>query len=178
MSDFDLILKSVVEQANKFSEELVTVPPNERTPLIRDRIAKNDVVFAVWEDRSAPDGIGAMIIKGPQRLLELLRATSAARHLRVTGISIEAAEAEAMLQIAGEPDRRDRPVLHTARTRAGGDHHPADQNERTKGMERDAMNMPVLKVEAEETEPPARAAAAIPAPATETNVIAMPRRPA
>jgi nitrate/nitrite transport system permease protein len=45
-------------------------------------------------------------------------------------------------------------------------------------MERDAMNMPVLKVEAGDTEPPV-AATVIPASAAETNVIVMtPRRPA
>src|SRR5215471_11338693 len=45
-------------------------------------------------------------------------------------------------------------------------------------MERDAMNMPVLKVEADATEPPERAAVTIQAPASETNVIAMTPRKA
>src|SRR5712671_8167280 len=45
-------------------------------------------------------------------------------------------------------------------------------------MERDAMNMPVLKVEAGTTGPPEDAGGAIPAPEAHTNVVAMtPRRP-
>jgi hypothetical protein len=91
-------LEAVAEAADKFADELKV--------LVKERIAAADVVFAVWQDDTAPLGFGFMAIKGQQRLHELTD-TDVTLAPSMTGIKCSDAEqAEALLHVAGEPDRR------------------------------------------------------------------------
>jgi hypothetical protein len=63
--EFAAFLKTLVEIANKNAEL-----NDGTTGPIKRIVADNDVVFAIWQDHSAPYGVNMLPIKGTQRLLE------------------------------------------------------------------------------------------------------------
>ncbi len=70
------------------------------TPVL-ELIAMNDVVFGVWQDSTAPDGVGMLIIKGANRMREIA-AIDARVQCTVTAIKCGCAEqAEALRQHVG-----------------------------------------------------------------------------
>ena len=60
-------------------------------------IENADIVIAVWQDETAPFGVGSRIIKGQERLLQ---CTAAAIKATIAGIPCDCAEqAEALFQV-------------------------------------------------------------------------------
>jgi hypothetical protein len=89
---FATLLKSqLVEMANA-NDALMdgTMAP------VLQLVAENEVVFAVWQDEAEPNGVGVMIVKGANKLRDVV-ATGKERSHRVTAIKcIEAEQAEAL----------------------------------------------------------------------------------
>jgi hypothetical protein len=96
------LLRDVVEMANDFNFELENVPSDVRMEMVRQRIAENDVVFAVWQDQTEPHGVGSKLVKG-QHLMRQMIADNKSLPLRVTGIKcIDVNQAESLKRIEGE----------------------------------------------------------------------------
>jgi hypothetical protein len=90
----------IVAKANEVSELLV----DGRFEPVRALVDANELVYAVWQDEEEPDGVGTMIVKGQRKLQEIITSRRAQR-LKWTAISCTCAEqAEALKQVAGEPD--------------------------------------------------------------------------
>jgi hypothetical protein len=98
---FDEMKRKIVESAN--ANRTILTDDFEQ---VREMINTNDVVFGVWQDVAEPDGVGMLLVKGEQRLRECI-ADDKSVLCRILGIPcIEAAQAEALRQVAGEHDRR------------------------------------------------------------------------
>lgn len=71
---------------------------------IRALIAAHDVVVAVWQDSTEPDGVGAVVVKGTNLMREII-ASGASQQRRVTAIaSTDHAQAEALRRVmAADP---------------------------------------------------------------------------
>jgi hypothetical protein len=91
---------------------------------LAERIAAADVVFAVWQDDTAPLGFGFMPIKGQQRLPELTD-DDATLAPSMTGIKCDDSEqAFTLVKVAAEP------IAGTESSRPRSDpHQPADPDE-------------------------------------------------
>ena len=102
---------SIVEAANS-NERLMdgTTAPVERL------LAQNDVVFAVWQDGGAADGVSTLLLKGQKRLSAIASEVDAApagttrlergtQHLRWTAVKVLGPEmAIAARQTLGEAE--------------------------------------------------------------------------
>ena len=68
---------------------------------VMEMIAANDVVWGVWQDSTEPEGVALLIIKGANRLREIV-ATAASQDIRTTAIKCGGYEqAEALRRHAG-----------------------------------------------------------------------------
>jgi hypothetical protein len=103
----DLEFHDIVELANEFGQELAQAASDEqRYEMVMRQVAGSDVVYAVWNDPDAEDGVGFLLIKGQQRLRELI-ADGKNPVARFAGIPcVEAGQALALLNHAGEQDSR------------------------------------------------------------------------
>ena len=73
---------------------------------VRFLTATHDVVFAVWQDRREPDGVGTMLIKGQQAMREVI-ADGESRAVSLTAIPCRSSlEAQALRETIGETDAR------------------------------------------------------------------------
>jgi hypothetical protein len=73
---------------------------------VRQMVDGHDVVYGVWQDAAEVDGVGMLLIKGEQ-LLRHIVADAKTVSCSIVGIPcVEAAQAEALRQVAGEQDRR------------------------------------------------------------------------
>ena len=64
------------------------------------------MAFAVWQDPTAPDGVGFMAVKGVQHMREVI-ASNRSKALSMTAIPCVCAEqAEALRLVIADPDRR------------------------------------------------------------------------
>ena len=69
MSDF---IEKMVALANGVHSDLVALPNDHaRYVLVKQIIDNAEVVFAVWTDRFAQDGVGDMLVKGQGRRLRV-----------------------------------------------------------------------------------------------------------
>ena len=76
------------------------------TDAVRFLTATHDVVFAVWQDRREPDGVGTMLIKGRQAMREVI-ADGESRAVSLTAIPCrDSVEAQALREVIGEADAR------------------------------------------------------------------------
>jgi hypothetical protein len=91
--------KQLVNMANASDE----VMDGTMEPVL-DIIASNDVVFGVWQDYAEPNGVGFLVIKGENKLRDLV-GTSTVRDFSVTAINCGKAEhAEALRRyVATDP---------------------------------------------------------------------------
>ncbi len=55
---------ALVEKAEATRQELQTVSPQEALKKITAIVESNDIVFGIWPDADAPEGVGKYIIKG------------------------------------------------------------------------------------------------------------------
>jgi hypothetical protein len=67
-------------------------------------IAANDVVFAVWKDRAAPDGVGTLIVKGANRMRDIA-ATGVSMKCCVAAINCDTYEQAKALRQRVDTDR-------------------------------------------------------------------------
>jgi hypothetical protein len=89
--------KMIVAKANEVRPQL-----DDTMEPIKRLIDNHDLVFAVWQDRSQPDGVGTQIIKGRKTLTEVFTSGQSAR-VRWTAIPcIEEAQAVALQQVLGD----------------------------------------------------------------------------
>src|SRR5689334_10163355 len=94
------IVRMAVDMANK---NMVLM--DGTTDPVKRIIAKNDIVFGVWQEPGR--SVGMSIIKGQHRLREFLASDGAAVTMKVTAIPCENAEhAEAVRIVLGEKDWR------------------------------------------------------------------------
>jgi len=92
----------IVEMANRFQEELIKVPADQRWQMVKQNVTDSDLVFAVWQERTAKNGVGYEIIKG-QALLRKIFRSKKTQSICVAAIPcIEKAQAKAVLMVAGE----------------------------------------------------------------------------
>jgi hypothetical protein len=100
-NDLIALKKRIVELAN------ATHPLMDGTmEPIRKIIAENEVVFAVWQDATAENGVDMLIVKGQQKFREI-EASGDAAEVRMSAIHcIEREQAFALVDMLGEPDRR------------------------------------------------------------------------
>lgn len=71
----------LVEKAEATRQELQTVSPQEALKKITAIVESNDIVFGIWPDADAPEGVGKYIIKGAgilQRIIDLGESESRA----------------------------------------------------------------------------------------------------
>jgi hypothetical protein len=70
---------------------------------IEQIITDNDVVYGVWQDPTAPHSVGTLIIKGINRVRDIV-ATGTAADLKLSAIRCPSVEhAEAIRQVCGDP---------------------------------------------------------------------------
>ena len=77
------------------------------TTLVKQIIDNAEVVFAVWTDRFAQDGVGHMLVKGQAIARQAVADNKIAVWTRIAAIPCNSAEqAEALLRELGERDSR------------------------------------------------------------------------
>ena len=78
-----------------------------RYDLVKQIIDRAEMVFAVWTDRFAQDGVGHMLVKGQAIARQAVADNKMAVSTRVAAIPCNSAEqAEALLHDLGERDSR------------------------------------------------------------------------
>jgi len=105
MSDF---MEKMVALANVVHSDLVVLPDDHaRYDLVKQIIDNAEVVFAVWTDRFAQDGVGHMLVKGQAIARQAVADNKIAVWTRIAAIPCNSAEqAEALLRELGERDSR------------------------------------------------------------------------
>jgi hypothetical protein len=105
MSDF---MEKMVALANGVQSDLIALPNDRaRHDLVKQIIDSAEVVFAVWTDRFAQDGVGHMLVKGQAIARQAVADKKMAVSTRVAAIPCNSAEqAEALLHELGERDSR------------------------------------------------------------------------
>ena len=105
MSDF---IEKMVALANVVHSDLVVLPDDHaRYDLVKQIIDNAEVVFAVWTDRFAQDGVGHMLVKGQAIARQAVADNKIAVWTRIAAIPCNSAEqAEALLRELGERDSR------------------------------------------------------------------------
>src|SRR5215831_16292987 len=82
MSDF---IEKMVALANGVHGDLVALPNNRaRYDLVKQIIDSAEMVFAVWADRFAQDGVGHMLVKGQAIARQAVADNKMAVSTRVT----------------------------------------------------------------------------------------------
>jgi hypothetical protein len=101
-------IEKVVALANVVHGDLVVLPDDRaRYDLVKQIIDSAEVVFAVWTDRFAQDGVGHMLVKGQAIARQAVADNKMAVSTRVAAIPCNSARrAEALLQELGERDTR------------------------------------------------------------------------
>ena len=94
----------MVELANDVGEELGALPDaSARYDLVKEIVAGAQVVFAVWQDKTAEGGVGFMLIKGQTLAHRLFACNDGGIRTRTAAIPcIQAEQAEALLHEFGE----------------------------------------------------------------------------
>ena len=105
MGDF---MERMMELANSIHSDLVALPDEHaRYDLVKQIIDSAEVVFAVWTDRFAQDGVGHMLVKGQAIARQAVADNKIAVSTRVAAIPCNnARQAEALLHELGERDSR------------------------------------------------------------------------
>ena len=105
MSDF---VEKMVALANVVHSDLVVLPDDRaRYDLVKQIIDSAEMVFAVWADRFAQDGVGHMLVKGQAIARQAVADNKMALSTRVPAIPCNSAEqAQALLHELGERDSR------------------------------------------------------------------------
>jgi hypothetical protein len=103
MSDF---IGKMVALANVVHSDLVVLPDDRaRYDLVKQIIDSAEMVFAVWTDRFAQDGVGHMLVKGQGIARQAVADNKMALSTRVAAIPCNNAEqAQALLHELGERD--------------------------------------------------------------------------
>jgi len=93
------IVRRLVDMANANDEHM-----DGTTAPVLEIVAASDLVFGVWQDPAEPYGVGLLIIKGTNRLREIV-AGSRGQELRMSAIKcVELEHAEALrLHVATDP---------------------------------------------------------------------------
>ena len=93
----------MVALANYVGNELGALPDGDaRYEMVEEIVESAEIVFAVWQDRSARDGVGYMMVKG-QAIARQAVAVKRSVSTRIAAIPCQNAEqAEALLQEFGE----------------------------------------------------------------------------
>ena len=101
-------MEKMVALANVVHGDLVVLPDDRaRYDLIKQIIDSAEMVFAVWTDRFAQDGVGHMLVKGQAIARQAVADNNIAVSTRVAAIPCNSAEqAEALLHELGERDSR------------------------------------------------------------------------
>jgi hypothetical protein len=105
MSDF---MEKMVALANGVHRDLVALPDDRaRYDLVKQIVDGAEMVFAVWTDRFAQDGVGHTLIKGQAIARQAVADNKMAVSTRVAAIPCNSAQqAQALLQELGERDSR------------------------------------------------------------------------
>jgi len=105
MSDF---IEKMVALANVVHSDLVVLPDDRaRYDLVKQIIDSAEMVFAVWTDRFAQDGVGHMLVKGQGIARQAVADNKMAVSTRLAAIPCNSAEqAQALLHELGERDSR------------------------------------------------------------------------
>ena len=105
MSDF---MEKMVALANVVHSDLVVLPDDHaRYDLVKQIIDNAEVVFAVWTDRFAQDGVGHMLVKGQAIARQAVADNKIAVWTRIAAVPCNSAEQpEALLHELGERDTR------------------------------------------------------------------------
>ena len=98
----------MVALADGVHSDLVVLPDDHaRYDLVKQIIDNAEVVFAVWTDRFAQDGVGHMLVKGQAIARQAVADNKIAVWTRIAAIPCNSAEqAEALLRELGERDSR------------------------------------------------------------------------
>ena len=96
-------LERMVALANYVGNELGALPDDDaRYEMVEEIVEGAEIVFVVWQDRSATGGVGYMMVKG-QAIAYQAAADKRAVSTRIAAIPCQNAEqAEASLQEFGE----------------------------------------------------------------------------
>jgi hypothetical protein len=105
MSDF---MEKMVALANGVHRDLVALPDDcARYDLVKQIVDGAEMVFAVWTDRFAQDGVGHTLIKGQAIARQAVADNKMAVSTRVAAIPCNSAQqAQALLHELGERDSR------------------------------------------------------------------------
>jgi hypothetical protein len=105
MSDF---MEKMVALANGVHRDLVALPDDRaRYDLVKQIVDGAEMVFAVWTDRFAQDGVGHTLIKGQAIARQAVADNKMAVSTRVAAIPCNSAQqAQALLHELGERDSR------------------------------------------------------------------------
>ena len=101
-------MKKMVALADGVHSDLVVLPDDRaRYDLVKQIIDSAEVVFAVWTERFAQDGVGHMLLKGQAIARQAVADNKIAVWTRIAAIPCNSAErAEALLRELGERDSR------------------------------------------------------------------------
>ena len=101
-------MEKMVALANVVHSDLLVLPDDcARYDLVKQIIDSAEVVFAVWTDRFAQDGVGHMLVKGQAIARQAVADNKIAVSTRVAAIPCNnARQAEALLHELGERDSR------------------------------------------------------------------------
>jgi|SRR6516164_323739 hypothetical protein len=97
------LLEEMVALANGVHSELAALPDDRaRYDLVKQIVDEAEVVFAVWTDESAQDGVGYLLVKG-QAFARQFVTDDTEVSIRTAAIPCSCAEqAEALLRELGE----------------------------------------------------------------------------
>jgi hypothetical protein len=99
MQSFEALKKRIVNLAN----DNEAVMDGTMKPVL-NILADNEIVFAVWQDMAAPDGVGILIVKGQKLLMECVSSRRSIRSCVSAIKCVEEAQAVALAHLHGDPN--------------------------------------------------------------------------
>lgn len=81
----------IVRLANSVLADIKGLNSKDAFQIVKEIIRTNEIVFAVWQDETASDGVGMKIVKGEQ-ILEFISDSNVAEELVVGAVPCDSQE--------------------------------------------------------------------------------------
>jgi hypothetical protein len=76
-NELNKLKQNAVEMANGHHATMQGMSPKRAMRYVKSILADNEIVLAIWQDPSEPDGVGMLLVKGRNKLREAIMSNVA-----------------------------------------------------------------------------------------------------